>query len=770
MASPFRIFRKHQKQMIAVLGVMTMFAFVFLGQKGCDISLLGRNSTDPVVASTTQYGNLRNSDLQVMINLHRHVLGFMERLVLEANPMVPPERRRYLPIILEQRFGRSDPNGVLTNWLLAQRAQQLGIVVSDQTVKNFIGSDLGGDQVPLAKIKTILSNMGLGQRQLIETLRNLLLAQRLQNTFDVASMGLTPAQRWDYYQRLKRTATVETAAIPVEKFTAAVKDPGNAVLEKFFEAHKGEIHDPDAPAPGFREPDRIAFEYFKAEVDKFVDPKSVSDIEVQKYYDEHKQYYAKTPGLSLHENTPLPPSENKPLPPKPTAPKPTSDVKKQAVTVPQQPAASRKTAPAEQKKPAADSAPKAAPEKKGDAGKKSSTLRWGAKFQWTADKKEVANEPAKKEAPKKVEPKKEPEKKAVPVSPPPTAPREEYMPLEQVKEEIRNVLAEQKAHDKILEIMTPLRDQINAYAAAKIRYDQDQKTNPNLQPPKLLDLKALAQAKGMSHYQTKPISKWQARDRDIAKSYVDERIDFVSYAYRPATTYQSYQPTVSDSRLGGSVFLFWKTEDQPEYTPKFDDPGEHEKVLQQWKQIEARKLANDEAARLAKKARDEKKSLQEALKGEPGMKVVESKPFSWLTAGMPSMSQQQPQLNLSPVEGIDGVGPDFMQAVFGLEPGEITVAMNYAKTTAYVVRVVQFAPPPSVLTKEFEDDKPNFEQNSPYNLYPILARQDRSRLYLAWLQEIRKQAGFKYTPAPDALGHARPVAPEESAPSSDMDF
>jgi hypothetical protein len=275
----------------------------------------------------------------------------------------------------------------------------------------------------------------------------------------------------------------------------------------------------------------------------------------------------------------------------------------------------------------------------------------------------------------------------------------------------------------------------------------------------------------MRYYKTEPISRWQARDVDIAKSYIEERFDFVSFAYRSAISYQPYQPTVSDNRLGGSAFLFWKTDDQPEYTPKFDDQGEREKVLQQWRQIEARKLATDEAARLAKKARDEKKSLTESLKGEPGIKVLQSKPFSWLTVGMPSMSQQQPQLSLSSIDGVDGVGEEFMQAVFGLEPGETTVAMNYPKTTAYVVRVVQFAPPPSLLTKEFENDKPNFEQSSPYNLYPMLAQQDRSLLYLAWVQEIRKQAGFKYTPAPDAQGRTGPASPvEPSSLPADVDF
>ena len=116
MASPFRIFRKHQKQMIAILGVLTMFAFVFLGQKGCDMGLSGRGPADPIVVTTTEFGDLRQHDLQNMIFLHRSVLGFLERLLLEANPAMSPGERQYLRPRLEQIFGNWDPSGVLDTW------------------------------------------------------------------------------------------------------------------------------------------------------------------------------------------------------------------------------------------------------------------------------------------------------------------------------------------------------------------------------------------------------------------------------------------------------------------------------------------------------------------------------------------------------------------------------------------------------------------------------------------------------------------------------
>ena len=58
MASPFSIFRKNQKVMMALLGVLAMFAFVFLPDHHADTWGRGRSS-NPVVVKTSKYGDLQ---------------------------------------------------------------------------------------------------------------------------------------------------------------------------------------------------------------------------------------------------------------------------------------------------------------------------------------------------------------------------------------------------------------------------------------------------------------------------------------------------------------------------------------------------------------------------------------------------------------------------------------------------------------------------------------------------------------------------------------
>ena len=62
-------------------------------------------------------------------------------------------------------------------------------------------------------------------------------------------------------------------------------------LKEFFDECKTRYPIPDSPEPGFRLPKRIAVQYFRANVDKFVDLKSVTDAEIKEEYDRDTDYY-----------------------------------------------------------------------------------------------------------------------------------------------------------------------------------------------------------------------------------------------------------------------------------------------------------------------------------------------------------------------------------------------------------------------------------------------------------------------------------------------
>ena len=102
-------------------------------------------------------------------------------------------------------------------------------------------------------------------------------------------MNFTPAQLWEYHSRVKRSATVEVAAVPVERYAAKVPDPGNKTLEAFFDKYRDQYPDPNSPEPGFRVPKRITVQYFEANLEKLTDPKAVTAEEIEEEYQKEKE-------------------------------------------------------------------------------------------------------------------------------------------------------------------------------------------------------------------------------------------------------------------------------------------------------------------------------------------------------------------------------------------------------------------------------------------------------------------------------------------------
>ena len=286
MASPFTIFRKHQKVMIAVLGVLAMFAFVFL-------PIIMKTDDSPtqvnaVVVQTKKYGDLRQSDLARLYSRAPCDRRFSHRACTRRSSR--PRAKEPTIESFANVLGNTSEQSVVDTWLRAQDAKRLGMQVSDEAINQFI-KQLTEDRVPTHELKTILKNTEIGQLQLFEMLRHELLAMRLQETFFTSLGGTTPAQRWDYYNRLKRMATVEVAPVPAANFLAEVEDPDEKTLRAFFEENKDKYASPYSPEPGFREPHRIAVNYLKAEYDKFLSPSTVTDEEVRQQYEKKKDLY-----------------------------------------------------------------------------------------------------------------------------------------------------------------------------------------------------------------------------------------------------------------------------------------------------------------------------------------------------------------------------------------------------------------------------------------------------------------------------------------------
>jgi len=664
MASPFKIFRKHQKVLIATLGLLAMIAFVFLPIVLQQMGL--RSTANPVVVKTAKYGDIRQYELGAMRQRRQRVISVLEQL--QAAVLAAGGTAEELQGIKSQ-IGPATEQAVVDTWLLARHAEQLGMVVSNRAINALFS---------------------FTERQFFQVFREELLALRLRGMFSVSLIGTPPAQRWEYFNRLKRMATIEVIPVSVGRYANEVPDPDEGTLRAFFEEHKDSYAHPASPEPGFRQPQKIAIRYFKAEYEKFMGSDAVTEDEIKRHYEKEKEFYDQLD--SAAEEQPAEKEES-------------GEEGKPA----------KEDVPAEEEKEEADEQP----EKQEDDADDQPAEDEPAGEPVNAEEDPVAEPPHKDDESQNDE---QEEKAREP----------EDLPSERVKELIRSRLAKQKGEQKIKKAFAGLQEKMSRYRNKWIKYEVDRLQNPKATPPTELDFDALAKGNGLGTGQTPLISQLEARNLDIGASDIDGRLPFVYYAYEALP---KYRPATS-SDIQGNHYLFWKVEETKDRIPKFEEEGVRQEVLRAWKMVQARKDATNEAQRLAEKARKADRSLKETFANLPDIQVTLTAPFSWMTEGNVPRGSSRTLPRLSEPDGVEIPGPDFMRTVFRLKEGGIGVAMNHPKTIAYVIRIAEVKPSEKVLWPQFEVDD--------YGKYAAVGFGEQREMIRAWQKELKSAAGLTW--------------------------
>jgi len=226
----------------------------------------------------------------------------------------------------------------------------------------------------------------------------------------------------------------------------------------------------------------------------------------------------------------------------------------------------------------------------------------------------------------------------------------------------------------------------------------------------------------------------------------------VAFNAAPTDLYRAEQAIDIET---GSRFVFWKTEDVASYIPEsLDSPGIREQVVQTWRELQARKRAEERAEELAKQANGIDKPLGEILAGETvtgkeggqAITVVHPPKFSWLSAPNAQMSPNpfnRPAPILTELRTVPGdVGGEFMEEVFDdLQPGEAGVAHSFDMQYYYVVQVDErsygTSPNREVFRERFTM-QPVFDQFG-LSDYSKLASRELQQYQTNWAEELFKR-------------------------------
>jgi len=842
MASPFKVFRKHQKVLIATLGVMAMIAFVFL-----PIVMQSMNqgpAADPVVVETDDYGKLHKSDLDRLVERRWRVIRFLNDLVArfegpeqeatwEANRLLREAMRSgpanqgdgdRSPAKLQERaaalfqqadqwrqmgepartlrayIGPASEEAVVDTWLCARRAEQLGMVVNDKVINDRL-RELTANRLKPVEITAIIKNTtDMSPQQFFAVLRHELLAVELKKSFALSLQGSTPAQRWEYDQRLNRQATVELIPVAVKGHVHRIEDPEEAVLEEFFEKHKLKYKRPGSPEPGFCRPRKVAVRYVQVDAKTFEKAaEAVTEEEIQAEFEKRKHILDWDPNEPL-----LPPEpekepeegketkepdqpENQPAGETDQTPKkPDGEPDK---TSPQQTPA-EETGPAEEPPVETPKDPaEKLPEKKPAGEPEGPTDDTPAEKQDNTDTTvPQPDDPGDTSSARRSSPFRLASMRQVNEEDTATgdAESQEVAPFDfqafqrrvqsqRIRAALRNELAANKLFGRLEQALKKHKDELEQGVA-----DLAEPAAGELIPPPKADLVQLAEESNLSLQTTPLMSQYDVSayvDRHglirsvVGGTFDARRVPFVEMAVGKDSRLALFDAKRSQDDQGNH-YLFWavqQTKHRPsepeegadpslwEGEPKFQDPGMREEVLLAWKMERARELAVQEAEQLAEKARQAEKSLRATFADQPEIPVVSAGPFTWMTyENVPQQDRSSTPPSYSKVPGVEWAGREFMQTVFGMNPGNVAVAMNHPQTIAYVIRVESFqylgvapaggertvVPRRTAWENFLVEYRVNYEQVGSY---------DKRELMNAWLEDLKKTVGFQWLrePAPE---------------------
>lgn len=769
MASPFAVFRRNQRVMLAVLGVVAMIAFVFLPIFS---DFLGtRPSTDEQVAST-RFGPLHESTIGQLLMRRGQLNAFVSgarSLALGFNMGI-------------ELFGPAQEEAVVDAFLLARRGEELGLVVSDQAINEFL-KEITLDRVKPEQLQTLRNNFQMTQAQLFEGLRHELLSLRMRQLFldnNVQIRAKPPAQRWDYYRRVNTRASVELVALNVADYVGQVSDPPEADLVAFYEQHKNSYSLPGSPEPGFRQPARGKFEYFKASYADFVKPSEVTEADVEAHYNQYKDeryLYTESTGSDLKLDTVLPdgpPGETPPAetPPAETPPSESSPAAEPSAE-PQDPAPSvddgsseapsepapNEAAPTESPAPESPPGEPAAPESpqaqhapnavplvvRGQAEEPTSTTAAEAPTLTTASGTEpppvATGDPAAADS---TTPGRAASAAAasrpiaddlLPQADILAGENPKYDPVWKVADRIREEISAERATKRMQEVLRGLQQTVSGYFGVVAEWNVQQPDSPVPAPP---NFQQLAGENGVKFLETGLVSALEAQlSSELGRAAVGGSEPFHLFAFGrfPKQTAQLAQDS------DGNQFLFWKSEESADKVPTLEEI--RAEVVLAWKQVQARELARKRAEELAGEARAATgKSLEEAFINQRGLTVRRPRPFSWLVFDAAQQFSPNEPPRLGEVEHVDQPGAAFMEAVFTLEPGQVGVTANNPQSTAYVVRLLNVDPPVRVLRSTFMADN--------YRRYVLAGLDDDVALGRRWREQLVADSRLEWIRPPRA--------------------
>lgn len=770
MSNPFATFRKNQKYWMAALVLVAIFAFIIAPVFDYAQQAIGGGSADNSVAVRWNTGRMTLGDLQNAVRTHNNLVRFLSEVasrVLEqgGRPNVPgfqqdPQSGQIISLGIQVS---SDPVSIVRTRLLADRGKAQGVEFDDDAVDQFlyayVDNKLSSEEV--AEILRETSGGTMSYFEVREMLKGELCATVLQRTAWAGIFAenraqfdplVTPGKAFNDFLKINQAAKVEAFPVFVDDYLGQVEStPSEAEVQQIYDSGSLLASNPDSPDPGFLRRYHTNVEYVEANLQEWIDREKakLTEEQLREEYDRRVELgQLQVPVTSAAEPT----QESEGEQPagsesaQPTSDQPVGDVQAEANESPQNPTEADDTAasdPSQDPPPPAD-APAESDQSSSPAS--SHSVRFVSFLQ---------DENAAAESDRPIPP---------PIEQPPqlgelprtsTDSGDEPLMRTQTFEEARDSIADSLAREAAIpaldneltglfeDVMRPYFGQYRQYQAF-LESGLKEENGETREAPVKPDLKKLASERGLKWGETglvdgvtlvqTPFGQGNIRpdESGVSGSVANVVMNPGVPLFQPMQSSYFDQAALQSGRMPDFLqYLLWKTEQRQAYIPELEEVrGE---VVDAWKRLKARQLADNAARDLAKKVSGSGEDpWAEALSGTEKALVIETAPFAWIR-----MDNSTGFMSVSPVDKLDRVGGEFMRAVFTSPVGQVAVAPNANHDVYYVFRVTELTPSQEELEIRFNAD--------PLKMGPRrIAMEENQRLFATWFDNLEQEMGLQW--------------------------
>lgn len=290
---PFAIFRRNQKKLIAIFGIMAMLSFVVADTLPKLLAPSQGSNANPEVVQL--YGKpVRRGDLESLARERYLANTFIGGLVQRG--LIPPDRAR--------SFGDTSMRANVDALILRNEADKLGLPVSSKTALKWLAAQTNDrltDTIADEIVRDAYRGQAVSGEQVLLAIADQL---RLQEVLQLPGPpDVTPLDIFQSYRDQNEKVSVHALPVKVADYLEKVPAPSTTDLEAFFDKYKDALPDPNSPTPGFKVPRRVRLEFLAIDLKALEDKyrAKLTEKQVRDAFEERKAELSRPPASLTSE-------------------------------------------------------------------------------------------------------------------------------------------------------------------------------------------------------------------------------------------------------------------------------------------------------------------------------------------------------------------------------------------------------------------------------------------------------------------------------------